>query len=130
VSGADTPPLRPLLLLAGAGFVSGASMRIAEPLLPVLAHDFGGSVRHASIVLAAFTFAYGAFQIVHGPLGDRVGKLRLVAVALAPDTPDHRVRAAGRLAPRRQSLKAGNDVGHRRHPFQAVIAARPAIASG
>jgi len=82
VSGADTPPLRPLLLLAGAGFVSGASMRIAEPLLPVLAHDFGGSVRHASIVLAAFTFAYGAFQIVHGPLGDRVGKLRLVAVAL------------------------------------------------
>lgn len=79
----DTTRLRPLVLLAGAGFVSGASMRIAEPLLPVLAHDFGGSVRHASIVLAAFTFAYGAFQIVHGPLGDRVGKLRLVTVALA-----------------------------------------------
>lgn len=58
-------------------------MRIAEPLLPVLANDFGGSVRHASIVLATFTFAYGAFQIVHGPLGDRVGKLRLVTVALA-----------------------------------------------
>jgi predicted MFS family arabinose efflux permease len=76
-------PRRPLLLLAGAGFVSGASMRIAEPLLPVLARDFGGSVREASIVLAAFTFAYGAFQIVHGPLGDRVGKLRLVTVALA-----------------------------------------------
>jgi len=76
-------PLRPLLLLAGAGFVSGASMRVAEPLLPVLAHDFGGTVRHASIVLAAFTLAYGAFQIVHGPLGDRVGKLRLVTVALA-----------------------------------------------
>jgi MFS transporter, YNFM family, putative membrane transport protein len=79
---AGSAPLRPLLLLAGAGFVSGASMRIAEPLLPVLAHDFGGSVRHAAIVLAAFTFAYGAFQIVHGPLGDRVGKLRLVTVAL------------------------------------------------
>ncbi|MEO8037457.1 MAG: MFS transporter [Betaproteobacteria bacterium] len=75
-------PLRPLLLLAGAGFVSGASMRVAEPLLPLLAQDFGGTVRHAAIVLAAFTFAYGAFQIVHGPLGDRVGKLRLVTVAL------------------------------------------------
>jgi predicted MFS family arabinose efflux permease len=82
VSGAGTPPRRALLLLAIAGFVSGASMRVAEPLLPTLARDFGTGVRDASVVLAAFSFAYRSFQIVHGPLGDRIGKLRLASVAL------------------------------------------------
>jgi predicted MFS family arabinose efflux permease len=32
-------------------------------------------------VVTAFTLAYGLFQIVHGPLGDRVGKLRTVGGA-------------------------------------------------
>lgn len=57
-------------------------MRVAEPLLPTLAHDFGAGVREASVVLAAFSLAYGGFQIVHGPLGDRVGKLRLASAAM------------------------------------------------
>ena len=26
--------------------------------------------------------AYGLFQLVHGPLGDRIGKLRAVSIAL------------------------------------------------
>ncbi len=75
-------PRRALLLLAFAAFVSGASMRIAEPLLPKLASDFGVTVRAASLVLAAFSLAYGMFQIVHGPLGDRIGKLRAVTIAM------------------------------------------------
>ena len=74
---------RPFFLLATAGFVSGASMRVAEPLLPTLADDFGTTVQQASIVLSGFTLAYGAFQIVHGPLGDRIGKLRLVCIGMA-----------------------------------------------
>lgn len=78
----STAPRRALLLLAFAAFVSGASMRIAEPLLPTLATDFGVTVRAASLVLAAFTLAYGMFQIVHGPLGDRIGKLRAVTIAM------------------------------------------------
>ena len=77
-----TAPRRALLLLAFAAFVSGASMRIAEPLLPKLASDFDVTVRSASMVLAAFTMAYGMFQIVHGPLGDRIGKLRAVTIAM------------------------------------------------
>ncbi|MCA3131931.1 MAG: MFS transporter [Betaproteobacteria bacterium] len=77
-----TAPRRALLLLACAGFVSGASMRVAEPLLPTLAREFGAGVREASVVLAAFSVAYGSFQIVHGPLGDRVGKLRLATAAM------------------------------------------------
>lgn len=73
---------RALLLLASAGFVSGLSIRVAEPLLPKVAHDFHSSVGAASVLITGFTLAYGAFQLVHGPVGDRIGKLRAVAVAL------------------------------------------------
>ncbi len=82
MSSTGTAPRRALLLLATAGFVSGASMRVVEPLLPTLAGEFGTGVRDASLVLAAFSFAYGSFQIVHGPLGDRIGKLRLASAAM------------------------------------------------
>ena len=34
-----------------------------------------------SVFVTAFTLAYGLFQIVHGPLGDRIGKLRVIGGA-------------------------------------------------
>jgi predicted MFS family arabinose efflux permease len=73
---------RSLLLLASAGFVSGLTMRVAEPLLPKVAHDFGVSLAAAGVLITGFTLAYGLFQLVHGPLGDRIGKLRAVTIAL------------------------------------------------
>jgi predicted MFS family arabinose efflux permease len=73
---------RALLLLAAGGFVSGLSIRLAEPLLPKVAHDFGTSVAAASVLITGFTLAYGLFQLVHGPLGDRIGKLRAVVGSL------------------------------------------------
>jgi MFS transporter, YNFM family, putative membrane transport protein len=73
---------RALFLLASGGFVSGLTMRVAEPLLPKVAHDFGVSVAAAAVLITGFTLAYGLFQLVHGPLGDRIGKLRAVTIAL------------------------------------------------
>ena len=73
---------RSLLLLASGGFVSGVSLRMAEPLLPTVADDLGVGVADAAILITAFTLAYGLFQLVHGPLGDRFGKIRTVAVAM------------------------------------------------
>jgi len=57
-------------------------MRLAEPLLPKVAHDFGVSVAAAGVLITGFTLAYGLFQLIHGPLGDRIGKLRAVTIAL------------------------------------------------
>ncbi len=71
-----------LFLLAAAGFVSGASMRATDPLLPTLGHDFGARVADVAVVLTAFTFAYGLFQPIHGVVGDRFGKLRVVSIAM------------------------------------------------
>jgi predicted MFS family arabinose efflux permease len=70
-----------LLALAAAAFVSGANLRLFDALLPKVAEDFAVAPATASIVVTAFTLAYGLFQIVHGPLGDRVGKLRVIGVA-------------------------------------------------
>jgi len=72
----------PLLLLAAGGFVSGASIRLAEPLLPKVASEMHTGIAEASVIITGFTLAYGLFQLVHGPLGDRIGKLRAVSGAL------------------------------------------------
>ncbi len=75
-------PIPAFPFLASAAFISGANLRMFDTLLPTLAEDFGVAPTVASIVVTAFTFSYGVFQVVHGPLGDRVGRLRTVAVAM------------------------------------------------
>ena len=58
------------------------SIRLAEPLLPKVAEEFKIDVTAASLVITAFTLAYGLFQLVHGPLGDRFGRLRTISIAM------------------------------------------------
>ncbi|MBT6275799.1 MAG: MFS transporter, partial [Chromatiales bacterium] len=69
-----------MMALAIAGFVSGASVRVAEPLLPTLAEHFDVPVAEAAQIIGGFALAYGLFQLVHGPLGDRLGKLPMVGL--------------------------------------------------
>jgi len=71
-----------LPLLALAGFAAGGGMRLMDPLLPLLAADLGVGVAAVAPVVAGFTLAYGAGQLVTGPLGDRYGKVQVAAVAL------------------------------------------------
>ncbi|MGC1443467.1 MAG: MFS transporter, partial [Burkholderiaceae bacterium] len=67
--------------LAIAAFASGLSMRICDPMLPQLMAQFDGSLAQVSPVVTVFAIAYGVFCLVHGPIGDRLGKLRVVAIA-------------------------------------------------
>lgn len=71
-----------ILLLALAGFFSGAALRICDGLLPRLARDFDVSTGTAGRVVLTFSIAYGLAQLAFGPLGDRYGKARLICVAL------------------------------------------------
>ncbi|MFN7000610.1 MAG: MFS transporter, partial [Elioraea tepidiphila] len=73
----------PLPILILTGFLSGAGIRLADPLLALIASDFEARVAAAAPVVAGFTLAYGLAQPVLGPLGDRFGKLRLIAVCMA-----------------------------------------------
>jgi len=73
----------PLLLLGSAGFLSAIGARIVDPLLAALASEFNTTISVVSLLITAFTFAYGCNQLILGPLGDRFGKLRLLLGALA-----------------------------------------------
>src|SRR5689334_11778400 len=52
-------------------------------MLPVLARDFGVGIGAAAGVVTMFTAAYGVFQLIYGPIGDRAGKYRVIAWASA-----------------------------------------------
>jgi predicted MFS family arabinose efflux permease len=73
----------PLLLLGAAGFLSAIGARIVDPLLAALASEFNTTISVVSLLITAFTFAYGCNQLILGPVGDRFGKLRLLVGALA-----------------------------------------------
>ncbi|MDP2373375.1 MFS transporter [Reyranella sp.] len=75
-----TPTLA-IALLSVAAFASAANMRVTDPLLVQLATEFGTTIGGASIVATAFLFANGVFVLVHGPFGDRYGKMPVVTIA-------------------------------------------------
>lgn len=83
-SPASLPPAAPtiaIVLLSVAAFASAANMRVIDPLLVQLSASFGVTVGAASIAATAFLFANGVFVLVHGPFGDRYGKMPVVAIA-------------------------------------------------
>jgi predicted MFS family arabinose efflux permease len=82
---------RAVVVLALASFASASALRAVDPLLPLLAETFGTTAGGASAVITAFAVAYGALQVVNGPLSDRVGKYRMVFWVTA-------ISAAGNLA--------------------------------
>lgn len=80
----DTTAVSRRLRCAGlAAFGAMAAMRVCDAMLLTLAGEFGRSVGDASHVISAFAISYGVLQILYGPLGDRIGKLRVVAFASA-----------------------------------------------
>ncbi|WP_180736272.1 MFS transporter [Paraburkholderia sp. PGU19] len=70
-----------LWLLSTCCFASMASMRVCDSLLPSLQADFDVTMGHAAQAISAFALAYGVMQLVFGPVGDRFGKIRVIALA-------------------------------------------------
>jgi predicted MFS family arabinose efflux permease len=70
-----------IVLLSVAAFASAANMRVIDPLLIQLGTEFGVTVGAASIAATLFLFANGVFVLMHGPFGDRYGKMPVVALA-------------------------------------------------
>lgn len=74
---------REIGLLAAAGFFAAGTTRVTDALLPEIAESFAVSIPQASIAITAFTFAYGSFQLLYGPVGARIGPYRTVVLATA-----------------------------------------------
>jgi YNFM family putative membrane transporter len=77
-------PRRASLVVLGMGaFMVQADARVIDPLLHVVARDFHTNPPGAAILISAYALPYGLFQLLYGPIGDRVGKLRVMAACLA-----------------------------------------------
>jgi predicted MFS family arabinose efflux permease len=72
---------RTVLLLSFATFASMTAQRICDAMLPELARVFDTGLTQAAQVVSMFAIVYGVAQLVYGPLGDRLGKFRIVAWA-------------------------------------------------
>jgi predicted MFS family arabinose efflux permease len=78
---APKTPTRSITLLAAAGFASQAQARVTDSLLPQIAIDFHTTVGAAALVVTVYAITHGTIQFVAGPIGDRFGKFRVVAIA-------------------------------------------------
>lgn len=72
---------RSILLLSCATFSSMVAQRICDAMLPELSRVFTVSLAQAAQVVSVFAVTYGIAQLFYGPLGDRLGKFRIVTFA-------------------------------------------------
>lgn len=99
--------MRLLILMLGlAGFASAFSLRTTDPMLTVIASDLGIGVAEAALLSSAYTLPYAAMQLILGPVGDAIGKTRLIrlslvvltiGVALSAVAPDYYAVLASRM---------------------------------
>lgn len=94
---ADSAVGRLIALLALAVFSGTLVTRLTDPLVAVLARDLGGTTARAALLASAFALPFALIQPILGPVGDAMGKRRvmtiavgvltlmLIACALAPD---------------------------------------------
>lgn len=72
---------RSILLLSLGTFASMAAQRICDAMLPELSRVFDVGLAQAAQVVSIFAITYGISQLFYGPLGDRLGKFRVITYA-------------------------------------------------
>lgn len=75
--------MRAIAYLTIANFASQGMVRSVDTLLPQIAVDLGTTVGTASIVVTTYAITHATVQLVVGPIGDKIGKYRNVAIACA-----------------------------------------------
>jgi MFS transporter, DHA1 family, inner membrane transport protein len=75
-----------ILVLCFAAFAGSISYRSFDPVITMVAGDFGISVRQAALLISAYGLPYAAMQPVLGPVGDAYSKARLIKICLAVTT--------------------------------------------
>lgn len=73
---------RTFWLLIAATFIVSVNSQVMNPVLPAIAREFDVTVAQVGLALTAYLLPYGLFQLMYGPIADRVGRVRVVSVAL------------------------------------------------
>lgn len=81
ISANDKATQRVVTILSFAAFASSATVRICDPLLPIIAETFGVTTGQAASVITATNVGYGISLLAVGPLGDHLGKFRAITFA-------------------------------------------------
>lgn len=76
-------PVRFILVLCFAAFAGSISYRSFDPIITLVAADFGVSLRQAALLVSAYGLPYAAMQPILGPIGDAYSKARLIKICLA-----------------------------------------------
>jgi len=75
---------RTVTILSLGAFASAAGVRAGDPLIALIAAQYAVSPGAAAAALTtSFVVAYGFLQIAWGPLGDRMGRIRLAWICSA-----------------------------------------------
>ena len=72
---------RSVLLLSFATFSSMAVQRMCDAMLPELSRVFSVTLAQAAQVVSVFAVVYGLSQLFYGPMGDRLGKFKVLTFA-------------------------------------------------
>ncbi|WAH40517.1 MFS transporter [Alicyclobacillus fastidiosus] len=72
-----------LWALGLGGFLVNADNRAIAPMLPAIAHSLHTTSASAALLVTAYSIPYGAFQLVYGPLAEKVGKVNTILIALS-----------------------------------------------
>ncbi len=75
--------VRRLILLLGVSCFAGAfGGRVLDPFVTTLAGEFGAPVQEAALLASAYALPFALIQPILGPVGDAVGKRRIIQVGL------------------------------------------------
>ncbi len=81
-----TPPsatTRLIAMLALGVFAGTLQTRITDPIVAVLAQDFGATTARVALIASAYALPFALIQPILGPVGDAMGKRRVITVALS-----------------------------------------------
>jgi len=69
-----------LIILGAAAFMVASDARVVDQLLNTIKDDFKVPLSAAAYVVSAYALPYSLGQLIYGPLGDRIGKVRVMAI--------------------------------------------------
>src|SRR3954447_9273885 len=80
----DERAVRALILrMSLIGFITALASRATDPIIPPIAHDINVSANAVALLTTAFALPFALVQPVLGPVGDMVGKVRVMIACLA-----------------------------------------------
>jgi predicted MFS family arabinose efflux permease len=78
----DSSGQRTILVLSVCGFASTFAMRFVDPMVSEISRDLARPAHDVALLASAFALPYALVQPVLGPVGDALGKERIIKICL------------------------------------------------